>query len=232
MTATRSLTEASIVDAALRVISRDGVDSLSMRALSRELGVSAMAAYYYVKSKEELLDLVAAQVLADIAPPASPGLEWPARLRLLIDQIESALRHHRGLGDLLLDRMHSTQRHVMRAIMELLSEAGFDDADVVMAYALIHTYLFGRYRVTTQPLPTPSWPDGTEPAGAEGALAEQDEDIVARIRPLFPKLHGRDYYDFGIETLIQGLEHQLAVRRGAGTAAASAGEAQRQAATS
>jgi len=225
MTATRSLTEASIVDAALRVISRDGVESLSMRALSRELGVSAMAAYYYVKSKEELLDLVAAQVLADIAPPTSPGLEWPARLRLLIDQIEAALRHHRGLGDLLLDRMHSTQRHVMRAIMELLSEAGFDDADVVMAYALIHTYLFGRYRVATQPVPKPNWP-----AGTQGERTEQGEDIVARIRPLFPKLRGRDYYDFGIETLIQGLEHQLAVRRGTGAAAAPAGEERRRAA--
>lgn len=210
MTATRSLTEASIVDAALRVIERDGVDGLSMRALSRELGVSAMAAYYYVKSKEELLDLVAAQVLADIAAPASPGLEWPARLRLLIDQIESALRHHRGLGDLLLDRMHNTQRHIMRAIMELLSEAGFEDADVVMAYALIHTYLFGRYRVTTQPPPKPAWP-----AESEAEPAENDEDIVSRIRPLFPKLRGRDYYDFGIETLIQGLQQQLAGRRGA-----------------
>jgi TetR/AcrR family transcriptional regulator, tetracycline repressor protein len=206
MSATRPLTESGIVSAALAVIERDGVESLSMRALSRELGVSPMAAYYYVKSKEELLDLVAARVLAGIAPPARPDLEWPARLRLLIDQIEAALRHHRGIGDVLLDRMHNTQRHVMRAIMELLSEAGFDDQDVVMAYALIHTYLFGRYRVTTQPPPKPS------PA-VVGEEPTEDEDIVTRIRPLFPKLRGRDYYDFGIETLILGLQRQLELKR-------------------
>lgn len=218
MTAARPLTESSIVEAALRVIERDGVDRLSMRALSRELGVSAMAAYYYVKSKEDLLDLIAARVLADIAPPASSDLEWPARLRMLVDQIEAALRHHRGLGDVLLDRMHNTQRHVMRAIMELLSEAGFDDQDVVMAYALIHTYLFGRYRVTTQPPPAPSHPaesGGNEHQEGNQRVAAEDQDIVARIRPLFPKLRGRDYYDFGIETLIQGLQRQLALRRGA-----------------
>jgi TetR/AcrR family transcriptional regulator, tetracycline repressor protein len=206
MAATRPLTESGIINAALSVIERDGVDSLSMRGLSRELGVSPMAAYYYVKSKEDLLDLVAARVLADIAPPADPGLDWSERLRLLIDQIEAALRHHRGIGDVLLDRMHNTQRHVMRTIMELLSEAGFDDQDVVMAYALIHTYLFGRYRVTTQPLPQPApAPDDGEPV--------EDEDIVTRIRPLFPKLRGRDYYDFGIETLIQGLQRQLELKQ-------------------
>jgi len=147
MSATRPLTEEAIVSAALAVIERDGVESLSMRALSRELAVSPMAAYYYVKSKEDLLDLVAERVLAGIAPPARTDLEWPARLRLLVDQIEAALRHHRGIGDVLLEG------------------------------------------------PT------------------EDEDIVARIRPLFPKLRGRDYYDFGIETLVQGLQRQLELKR-------------------
>lgn len=198
MSTARPLTESAIVDGALRVIERDGVDGLSMRALSRQLGVSPMAAYYYVKNKEELLELVAARVLADIVPPEPADLDWPDRLRLLIDQVDSALRQHRGLGDVLLDRIHSTQRHVMAAIMAVLSEAGFDDSEVVMAYALIHTYLFGRYRVTRQ----------TPPPSAE--LPADGSDVVSRIGPLVPKLRGRDYYEFGVETLIAGLRAQLA----------------------
>jgi AcrR family transcriptional regulator len=65
----KSLTEAAIVDAALQVIRRSGVEALWMRALSRELGMSPMAAYYYPASKEELLDLVA-RALADVGVPA------------------------------------------------------------------------------------------------------------------------------------------------------------------
>jgi AcrR family transcriptional regulator len=194
----RSLTEAAIVDAALEIIRRSGVESLSMRALSRELGMSHMAAYYYVTNKDELLDLVAARALADLPVPDSAGADWPVRLRAVIDHIDRALREYRGVGEVLLDRMHHTQKHVMRAVMEILSEAGFTDAEVAMAYALIHTYLFGRYRVTmTAP-----------PRVAEPGVDEHD--IVSRVAPLSATLHGRDYYDFGVDTLIKGLESRLA----------------------
>ena len=195
---TKSLTESAIVDAALQVIRRSGVESLSMRALSRELGMSPMAAYYYVANKDELLDLVAARALADIPVPERAGSEWPVRLRALIDQIDEALRNYRGVGEVLLDRMHRTQKHVMRAVMEILSEAGFSDTQVAMAYALIHTYLFGRYRVTMTAAPP-----------VEDAVGDED-DIVSRVGPLSATLHGRDYYDFGVDTLIKGLESRLA----------------------
>src|SRR3954454_19246026 len=193
----RSLTEAAIVDAALEIVSRSGVESLSMRGLSRELGMSAMAAYYYVANKDELLDLVAARALADIPLPKANGSPWPDRLRALIDQVDKALRDYRGVGEVLLDRMHRTQKHVMRAVMELLAEAGFSDADIALAYALIHTYLFGRYRVTM-----------TEPLTVADAGSEDDDadDIVSRVGPLSARLSGREYYDFGVDTLIKGLE--------------------------
>jgi len=194
----RSLTEAAVVDAALQVIRRSGVDSLSMRALSRELGMSPMAAYYYVANKDELLDLVAARALADIAVADPAGSPWPVRLRALVDRIDKALRDYRGVGEVLLDRMHRTQQHVMRAVMEILAEAGFADDEVAMAYALIHTYLFGRYRVTM-----------AAPPPVAGSSAD-DSDIVSRVAPISAKLHGRDYYDFGVDTLIKGLESRLA----------------------
>lgn len=195
---TKSLTEGAIVDAALQVIRRSGVEALSMRALSRELGMSPMAAYYYVANKDELLDIVAARALADIRVPEPGESAWPVRLRTLVDDIDEALRSYRGVGEVLLDRMHRTQQHVMRAVMEILSEAGFSDTEVALAYALIHTYLFGRYRVTM-----------TAPPPVEGSIGDPD-DIVSRVGPLSATLHGRDYYDFGVDTLIKGLQSRLA----------------------
>ena len=156
-----------------------------------------MAAYYYVASKQDLLDLVAARALADIVPEPS-DLPWPRQLRAVIDQIDEALRRHRGVGEVLLDRMHRTEQHVMRAVMQILSGAGFGDAEVVLAYALIHTYLFGRYREAMAP-----------PPPAVDAATTEDDDIVSRAGPLSAELHGRDYYNFGVDTLIKGLEAQL-----------------------
>lgn len=194
--AANTLTEDAIVDAALKIVHRDGVGSLSMRALSRELGVSAMAAYYYVANKQELLDLVAARALAKILTTDLGDTDWPVRLRTLVDRIDATLRQHRGVGEILLDRMHSTERDVMRAIMELLSEAGFSDIDVAKAYALIHTYLFGRYRVSLEGMPR-----------HETVL--DPSDIVSRSGAIAISLHGADYYDFGVDTLIRGLQARV-----------------------
>lgn len=189
-----NLSEQEIVDAALRVIHQDGLEKLSMRRLSRELGVSAMAPYYYVTDKDELLDLVATAALGDISAPG-PGLDWTERLRALIDQVDERLSTYPGLGEVLLDRMLKSQRDLVAQAMEILFDAGFDDRSVFCAYAMIHTYLYGRSGVSTQ---DPTVPD----------RAGMPEPIL-RATTHLDQIHGRDVYRFGVATLIAGLQAQL-----------------------
>ena len=195
------LTEDQIVDAALAIIRESGVRALSMRSLSRQLGVSAMAAYYYVSDKQGLLDLVAKRALGEIRVPDPSVGPWYLRLRLLIDQVEAELRHNQGIAEVLLSRIMFSQRWVMNAIMEVLEGAGFEGPNVVKAYALIHTYLFGRYRVAIGQHDV----EGARPVGEEAL----PHDTVQRMSPFTSNLVGRDYYSFGIETLIYGLRSQL-----------------------
>ncbi len=188
------LTEVEIVAAALRLIKDVGVEGLSMRRLSKELGRSHMAMYYWVRDKAALLDLVASAALRDIPIPKEAGQGWAARLRELIGSIDEQLRANPGLGGILLDRMLSTDRRVLNAAMEILVDAGFDDADVLMAYATVHTYLFGRYQLVTAPPP---------------ASEREAEDTVARLVAQLPRLSGRDFFEFGVDTLIAGLRDRL-----------------------
>jgi AcrR family transcriptional regulator len=194
------LTEDQIVDAALAIIRESGVQALSMRSLSRQLGVSAMAPYYYVSDKQGLLDLVAKRALGEIQIPDTSIGPWYLRLRLVIDQVEAELRHNQGIAEVLLGRIMFSQRRVMNAIMAILEDAGFEGPTVVKSYALIHTYLFGRYRVAI----------GQHEVD-EATLSDGDgpDDTVARMSPFNKGLAGRDYYSFGIETLIYGLRAQL-----------------------
>jgi hypothetical protein len=159
-----------------------------------------MAAYYYVSDKQGLLDLVARRALGEIRVPEASVGPWHLRLRLLIDQVEAELRRNRGIAEVLLSRMIFSQRWVMNAIMEVLAEAGFEGPNVVMAYALIHTYLFGRYRVAI------GQHDVEEASLADAAMPD---DTVTRMGPFTRNLMGRDYYAFGVETLILGLRSQL-----------------------
>jgi len=194
------LTENQIVDAALAIIKESGVQALSMRSLSRQLGVSAMAAYYYVNDKQGLLDLVAKRSLGEIEIPDRSLGPWYLRLRVVIDQVEAELRRNQGIAEVLLGRTMFSQRRVMNAVMEILEDAGFDGPNVINAYALIHTYLFGRYRVVV------GQHDMEE---ARPADDDDPQDVVKRLSPFTKNLVGRDYYSFGIETLIYGLRSQL-----------------------
>ncbi|WP_280272001.1 mycofactocin system transcriptional regulator MftR2 [Nocardia wallacei] len=195
----QTLSESEIVEAALRVVREDGVEKLSMRRLSRELGVSPMAPYYYVADKRELLDLVATAALTGVRKPPPEAGPWQHRLRDLIDQIDEKLRKHPGLGDVLIEQMLGKQLDLIASIMEILFDAGFDDRNVLAAYATIHTYLFGRARVN--------------PRDRSALTDNQLPDAVSRVLQYMGDLRGKYTYDFGMEVLIAGLEAQLVRQR-------------------
>src|SRR5690606_2037781 len=190
-----TLSESEIVEAALRVVREDGVEKLSMRRLSRELGVSPMAPYYYVADKRELLDLVAGAALTGVRTPPPESGPWQQRLRELIDQIDEKPRRHPGLGDVLIEQMLGKQLDLIAGVMSILADAGFDDRDILSAYATVHTYLFGRRRVNPR-----------EPAPLAGVDLP---DVVARATAHMSDLRGRYTYEFGMDVLIAGLEARL-----------------------
>ncbi|MEV5554711.1 TetR/AcrR family transcriptional regulator [Nonomuraea wenchangensis] len=64
-----------IVATAVEMAAADGLAAVSMVKVARELGVTTMALYRYVASKDELLDLM---VDAGIGPPPPPGNADPA----------------------------------------------------------------------------------------------------------------------------------------------------------
>lgn len=189
------LTEKEIVDAALTIIRQEGLDGLSMRRLSRELGRSAMAPYWHVADKRELLDLVAREVLAEVEVPASDAGPWEDRLRTVIDEIDLRLRHYPGIAEVLFARMQSTDRRLILGIMDILLSAGFSDTDVVLGYAMVHTYLYGRYQVVLR-------------ADEEQPPDDVDPNLE-RLLSQLPQLRGRDFFTFGVDTLIEGLRSRL-----------------------
>jgi AcrR family transcriptional regulator len=63
-----ALSREHIVDAAMTILRSYGLGSLSMRNLAKNLGVQPGALYWHVKSKQDLLVLLADRILA--TPPA------------------------------------------------------------------------------------------------------------------------------------------------------------------
>jgi TetR/AcrR family transcriptional regulator, tetracycline repressor protein len=192
------LTEDEIVDAALNVIRTEGLDGLSMRRLSRELGRSAMAAYWYVEDKQQLMNLVAKKMLAEVPLPDPESGTWEEQLREVVAAIDAKLREHPGIAEILLQRMLSTDRRLMNGIFEILISAGFEGPEIFLSYAMIHTYLFGRYQVV---LHADELPDEEQ--------VDNLEDAVARQLPHLERLRGRDFFSYGVDTIIAGLHARL-----------------------
>jgi TetR/AcrR family transcriptional regulator, tetracycline repressor protein len=74
------LNREKILDAALALASKEGLDGLSMRKLAKTLGVEAMALYNHVANKTDILNGIADRVYAGIER-ADPQLPWTERVR-------------------------------------------------------------------------------------------------------------------------------------------------------
>ena len=64
------LTREQIVDAALVLLERDGLQGLSMRRLAQELGSGAASLYWHVGDKEELLSLLLDRIVGEARSPS------------------------------------------------------------------------------------------------------------------------------------------------------------------
>ncbi|MGC5022668.1 TetR/AcrR family transcriptional regulator [Micromonospora sp. DT47] len=78
---------------AVALADEEGIESVSMRRLSQELGVVPMALYKHVANKDELLDGMVDMVVAEIDAP-DPDLDWRSAVRARILSARRVLLRH------------------------------------------------------------------------------------------------------------------------------------------
>jgi len=101
VTAKAEETRERIVDAALELFRKQGFDETTMRDIAAEAGVATGAAYYYFRSKEELVMafyMRTAEEARTLLPPAiARSSDLRKRLRAIIDLELSQFAEHRRL---------------------------------------------------------------------------------------------------------------------------------------
>ncbi|KGM14612.1 hypothetical protein N867_19185, partial [Actinotalea fermentans ATCC 43279 = JCM 9966 = DSM 3133] len=95
-----TLTLDQITQAAITLADAEGLRAVSMARVAEALGVTTMALYRYVTSKDELLGLMYDAAIADepgpevLAPPAADAPAWRVRLHAWCDrQLALTVRH-------------------------------------------------------------------------------------------------------------------------------------------
>lgn len=129
------LTIRAVVDAALDVADREGLDALSMRRVAQRLNVGTMTLYSYVPGKDELTDLMADTLMGTLyADPDEPRRQgdWRAALLFVTERNWQLHLKHPWLSELLRPRPNLGPNFVMKYETELRPLDGIGLSDVEM----------------------------------------------------------------------------------------------------
>ncbi|MGD9696324.1 MAG: TetR/AcrR family transcriptional regulator [Thermoleophilia bacterium] len=138
-----SLSRDAIVDAAVAVLRRDGVEAMSMRAVASELGAGAGALYGHVSGKEELIELLIDRVMAEIELPDPDPARWREQLKEVARRQRRLLHEFGGIARLTLGRIPVGPQMIRVGEWQLglLRGAGLPDRTVAYAGDLLSQYV-------------------------------------------------------------------------------------------
>jgi AcrR family transcriptional regulator len=133
-----------ILDAALAIADDKGLGAVTMRAVAARIGVTAMALYPHVQSKDDLLDGLLGRLLAEIAVP-DPAMPWQDRGREFARSARAAAHRHPAVVTLVFTRPAVTREaaSVIDAVYQLLLDAGVAPDQVARVERLISTFVIG-----------------------------------------------------------------------------------------
>ncbi|GAA2063968.1 TetR/AcrR family transcriptional regulator [Streptomyces albiaxialis] len=139
-----------ITATAVRILDADGLARFSMRRLAAELGVTAMSVYWYVDSKEDLLELALDAAQGELEAPGGAG-DWRQQLRAVAHDRRALLRRHPWAPALIgrcLD-IGPRARAYASGVRLLLLDAGIPERQADGALTALFSFVHGHAAAET-----------------------------------------------------------------------------------
>lgn len=206
------MSQAIVVDAALEIVDREGLDALTMRTVAHALGTGPASLYAYVGSKEELIELLVERVIGEVRFGDEPdAARWSEQLKDTAREMRRVFASHGDLARASLGRIPVGENALRGAewMMSVLRAGGVSDRVTALAVDLLSLYTMGV-----------AYEDGL----SRGADPEQFVEFVGELRAFFQSLPADRFpnfvslaeevtggdentrFEFGLEVLIRGLQ--------------------------
>ncbi|MEU6404080.1 TetR/AcrR family transcriptional regulator [Streptomyces sp. NPDC046985] len=219
-----------ITGATVRLLDAEGLDRFSMRRLAAELKVSAMSVYWYVDTKDDLLELALDAAFGELRlPDPDADGDWRGPLRALAAEYRAHLVRHPWLSPLAGRYLNIGPHHMAfsHTVRRVVRRTGLPAHRVTGAIAAVFQFVYG-YGTLEGRLLSRAEEGGTGPGagpGAYGAPVARDEEregprtATGAAAPKAPGQPGeptspgefrdRDF-DFALDLLIAGIEAMVA----------------------
>jgi len=215
----RPLTKERVLEKAIALADKDGIEALSMRRLGQALGVEAMSLYNHVANKRELITAMVDSVVEQFELPDDEP-RWDAAIRRCAISAHDLLIEHEWACALALlpsdaSTLSGPRIRYMEWLLRRLGEAGFSPEVVYYAYHTLDSHIFG----------FTLWQLGHVKAARmmerpEGETMEEwATRMLVEMRPRYPHLaehaeqhmaagarDGQQEFEFGLDLILDGLK--------------------------
>ncbi|MBV2356873.1 TetR/AcrR family transcriptional regulator C-terminal domain-containing protein [Streptomyces sp. J2-1] len=176
-----------ITAASVRLLDAGGLAGFSMRRLAADLNVTAMSLYWYVDTKDHLLELALDAAYGELPDPAAEeGADWRGRLRRLAGEYRAMLLRHPWLSPL-AGRYLNIGPHALafsRGVRRAVRDTGLPADRVPGAIAAVLQFVYGygtlEGRFLTRSADSGQTPD--EYVEQALASARQDPRVAAHLQ--------------------------------------------------
>lgn len=208
------LTRQAIVEAALRVLDREGMDGLSMRKVADELGTGPASLYWHIRNKEHLLQLLFERVTEEVQLPEPDPSRWQEQLKDLGRQMRQVMKRYRDVARLSLGRIPGGPTIALTTewLFDLLRPVGIPDRVIAylgdLAGLYVGAYAFEESLGLSSPTGEDLPPEKIIAMLREYVLSLPPERFPHTLSAVDALFTGSpdERFEFGLDIIIRGLE--------------------------
>ncbi|NHN90449.1 TetR family transcriptional regulator [Acetobacter sicerae] len=201
------IVRAEIINSALELLDRLGMEGLTMRKLADALGVQVPSLYWHFANKDTLFEAVADTLLEQVAVTAIPAEKWQTMFFRISCEVRQALLAHRD-GARFLARTYPLSENVARITSQMiaaLKDTGADDGTAAWGTFSTLYYVIG-FTGEEQAF-SEKRPDHNQPPDLQ-SLLERYPAAASAWRYMLNSDPDEGFH-FGLNMAIRGLEQKL-----------------------
>ena len=208
-----ALSRDAIVDAALEVARKEGIEATSMRRVAQALDTGPASLYVYVANRDQLWELMFDAALATVKTEPTDPARWREQLHELAGRIVQMMAvDFPGMARLAMAHIPvgDNSLRVAEAMLSLLKAGGVDDQAAAYAMDLISSYI--NAIAYEQSLYASLYNDPEHEQREVARIAERFANLSAERYPTIALLaekmtagDGEERFALGIDVIVNGL---------------------------